>query len=161
MLSAIALHTVKPVFCGRKNHFATVCKIKINSVRIWKLKITIVTITYSITHEIGPFKSKGKRWFINLEMQLPKCESQYIKCQLDTGSTCNTISFLNGYEMKNTNVKLKLYDGTILSLKGQYEINCRYNDKSLDLLFQIVEDSLTPLLSAEACEQLDLLQLIV
>jgi len=59
--------------------------------------------------------------------------------------------------MKNTNVKLKLYDGTILSPKGQCEIYCRY-DKSLDLLFQIVEDFLMPLLSAKACEQLDLLQ---
>ena len=42
---------------------------------------------------------------------------------------------------------------------GKVKFDCRYKDKSQMLLFQVVEDSLTPLLSAEACEQLDLLQI--
>ena len=154
--------------CGRKNHFATVCKTKGNAVKtlIAENDSDDTFYSYHVTHEIGSIKSKGKCWFVNLEMQLPNCETQRIDCQLDTGSTCNTISFQdfcklspNGDEMTSTNVKLKLYDGTILTPKGQCEINCRYNEKSHALLFQIVEDFLTPLLSAEACEQLDLLQI--
>ena len=39
--------------------------------------------------------------------------------------------------------------------RGQSEIQCRYKDKLLNL----VEDPLVPLLSAEACEQLGLLQI--
>ena len=154
--------------CRRKNHFATVCKTKIKSVKNLDAVSDneITDELYSLTHEIGTVTSNGKRWFVPVEMKLPKFESQHIDCQLDTGSTCNTISFQdfcklcpNGSELKNSNVKLKLYDGTILSPQGQCEINCCYKDKSFNLMFQIVKDSLTPLLSADACERLGLLQI--
>ena len=97
---------------------------------------------------------------------MPNCESQLVKCQLDTGSTCNTISYadfckicFDESKLNSSNVKLKLYDGTILTPRGQSEIQCRYKDKLFNLLFQVVEDPLVPLLSAEACEQLGLLQI--
>ena len=48
---------------------------------------------------------------------------------------------------------------TILTPRGQSEIQRRYKDKLFNLLFQVVEDPLVPLLSAEACEQLRLLQI--
>ena len=90
-----------------------------------------------------------------------------VKCQLDTGSTNNTISdqdfckiCSDESKLKDYNVKLKLYDGTILTPRGQNKTQGRYKDKSLDLLFQVVEGPLVPLLSAEACEQLGLLQMI-
>ena len=101
-------------------------------------------------------------------MNMPNCESQLVKCQLDTGSTCNTISYtdfckicFDESKLESSNVKLKLYDGTILTPRGQSEIQCRYEDKLLNLLFQVVEDSLVPLLSAEACEQLVLLCVMI
>ena len=85
---------------------------------------------------------------------------------MDAGSTCNTISYadfckicFDESKLKSSNIKLKLYDGTILTPRGQSEIQCRYKDKLLNLLFQVVEDPLVPLLSAEACEQLGLLQI--
>ena len=30
---------------------------------------------FSLTHEIGAVSSKGKRWFVTLEMKMPNCES--------------------------------------------------------------------------------------
>ena len=91
---------------------------------------------FSLTHEIGAVNSKAKRWFVTLEMKMPNCESQLLKCQLDTGSTCNTISYtdfckicFDENKLKSSNVKLKLYDGTILTPRGQSEIQCRYKDK--------------------------------
>ena len=98
-------------------------------------------------------------------MEMPNCKSQLVKCQLDTGSTCNTISYTDfckiSFESKleSSNVKLKLYDGTILTPRGQSETQCRYKDKLLNLLFQFVEDPLVPLLSTEACEQLGMSQI--
>ena len=93
-------------------------------------------------------------------MNMPNCKSQ------DIGSTCNTISYtdfckicFDESKLESSNVKLKLYDGTILTPRGQSEIQCRYKDKLLNLLFLVVEDPLVPLLSAEACEQLGLLQI--
>ena len=75
---------------------------------------------FSLTHEIGTVSSKGKRWFVTLEMEMTNCESQLVKCQLDTGSTCNTISYtdfckicFDESKLENSNVKLKLYDGSL------------------------------------------------
>ena len=121
---------------------------------------------FSLTQEIGTVNSKGKRWFVTLEMKMPNCESQLVKCQLDTGSTCNTIFYTDfckicfaKSKLESSNVKLKLYDGTILTPRRQSEIQCWCKNRLLNLLFQVVEDPLVPLLSAEACEQLGLLQI--
>ena len=165
MLSANVQHMAKFCYkCNRKNHFANVCKTKA------KLSVKSLDAVcndtehseigklFSLTHEIGTVSSKGNRWFVTLEIKMPNCESQLVKCQLDTGSTCNTISYtvfckicFDESKWESSNVKLKLYDSTILTPRGQSEIQCRYKDKILNLLFQIVEDPLVPLLSAEAC----------
>ena len=158
--------------CNKKNHFANVCKTKVKSA-VKCLRTSSDNDVHSetddlfcLTHDIGSINSKGKRWFVTIEMQIPNHEPQLVKCQLDTGSTCNTISYQDfckicsdESKLKDSNVKLKLYDGTILTPRGQNKIQCRYKDKSLDLLFQVVEGPLVPLLSAEACEQLGLLQM--
>ena len=158
--------------CNKKNHFANVCKTKANlSVKSLDAvcndtEYSEIGKLFSLTHEIGAVSSKGNRWFVTLEMKMPNCESQLVKCHLDAGSTCNTISYTNfckicfdENKLESSNVKLKLYDGTILTPRGQSEIPCWYKDKLLNLLFQVVEDPLVPLLSAEACEQLGLLQI--
>ena len=62
---------------------------------------------FSLTHEIGAVSSKGKRWFVTLEMKMPNCESQLVKCQLDTGSTCNTISYADFFKICFDESKLK------------------------------------------------------
>ena len=84
---------------------------------------------------------------------------------MDTGTTCNTIFYtdfckicVDESKLESSIVKLKLYDATILTPRGQSEIQYCYKDKLLNLLFQVVEDPLVPLLSAEACKQLGLLQ---
>ena len=158
--------------CNKKNHFANVCKTKVKSA-VKCLRTSSDNDVHSetddlfcLTHDIGSINSKGKRWFVTIVMLIPNHEPQLVKCQLDTGSTCNTISYQDfckicsdERKLKDSNVKLKLYDGTILQPRGQNKIQCRYKDKSLDLLFQVVEGPLVPLLSAEACEQLGLLQM--
>ena len=99
-------------------------------------------------------------------MQIPNHKPQLVKCQFDTGSMCNTISYQDfcnicpdQSKLKDSNVKLKLYDGTISMPRGQNEISSQYKDKLLDLIFEFVQGPLVPLLSAEACEQLGVLQM--
>ena len=67
--------------------------------------------------KLALLSSKGKRWFVTFEMEMPNCESQLVECQLDTGSTCNTISSadfckicFDESKLESSNVKLKLYD---------------------------------------------------
>ena len=158
--------------CNKKNHFANVCKTKVKSA-VKCLKTSSDNDVHSetddlfcLTHDIGLINSKGKRWFVTIEMQVPNHEPQLVKCQLDTSSTCNTISnqdfckiCSDESKLKDSNVKLKLYNGAILTPRGQNKTYCRYKDSSLDLLFQVLEGPLVPLKSAEACEQLGLLQM--
>ena len=121
----------------KKNHFGNVCKTKANlSVKSLDAvcndtEYSEIGKLFSLTHEIGAVSSKGKRWFVTLEVKMPNCESQLVKCQLDTGSTCNTISYadfckicFDESKLNSSNVKLKLYDGTILTPRGQSEIQC-------------------------------------
>ena len=89
---------------------------------------------FSLTHEIGAVGSKGKRWFVTLEMKMPNCESQLVKCQLDTGSTCNTISYADFFKicfdeskLKSSNVKLKLYDGTTHEDRVKFNVDTKIN----------------------------------
>ena len=84
---------------------------------------------------------------------------------MDTGPTCNTLSYqdsgsiyVGGSELKDSNVKLKLHYETILKPRGQSKIFCQHKNKSMNLIFQVVENYVTPLLSAEAYKQLGLLQ---
>lgn len=90
-----------------------------------------------------------------------------IKCQIDTGSTCNLMSFRelcsiaqNGNpKMKKSNAKLKLYDGSNLEPIGKATISCTRNGKTYDLEFQIVDVEQHSLISAETCEKINIIKL--
>jgi len=58
-------------------------------------------------------------------------------------------------------VKLKTYDGSIIIPRGEIKLQCRYEDKSCELNFQVLDSDLTPLLSAYSCLKLGLLTLNV
>ena len=82
-------------------------------------------------------------------------------CQLDTGSTCNVISYTDLVQLLQdgnpplnvTKSKLKLFDGTFMQPVGVVR-----RGKQYDLQFQVVESRNKPLLSAETCAQLGLLK---
>ena len=117
--------------CNKKNHFANVCKTKVKSAVKCLRTLSDNDVhsetdnLFCLTRDIGSINSKGKRWFVTIEMQIPNHEPQLVKCQLDTGSTCNTISYQDfckicsdESKLKDSNVKLKLYVGTILTPRG-------------------------------------------
>ena len=118
--------------CNKKNHFANVCKTKVKSA-VKCLRTSSANDVhfetddlFCLTHDIGSINTKEKRWFMTIKMQIPNHEPQLVQCQLDTGSTCNTISYqdfckicTDESKLKDSNVKLKLYDGTILTPRSQ------------------------------------------
>ena len=68
---------------------------------------------------------------MELETTLPESTTQLIRCQLDSGYTCNTISYKEFCKLNpekgaliDPNIKLKLYDGTVMKPRGQSEIQC-------------------------------------
>ena len=61
----------------------------------------------------------NKQWFINLRLRVNDCPQCEVKCQLDCGSTCNTMGYAqycklgrsNAPKLENSHVKLRVYDG--------------------------------------------------
>uniref|UniRef100_A0A803JLC0 Gypsy retrotransposon integrase-like protein 1 n=1 Tax=Xenopus tropicalis TaxID=8364 RepID=A0A803JLC0_XENTR len=59
--------------------------------------------------------------------------------------------------LQKSHVKLKWYNDTYMIPRGQCTLNCTYKGKAYRLLFQVVEGTHKPLLSADTCKKLGLL----
>ena len=102
---------------------------------------------------------------MNLKLSANNQRYSNVKCQLDRGSTCNTIGYAqfrrlarsSSPKLHPSDVKLRVYNGSIIKPVGKAQINCAYNGKSYNLTFQVLNNNVTPLLSAETCTCLGLL----
>lgn len=123
----------------------------------------------SVYKVVGSSKtsSSKKQWFTKLDISI-KGQSVTFKCQLDSGSTSNIMN-LTDYDkivcdqapkLKPSCLKLKCYNGDLLKPIGQQNLKCAVNGKIYKLLFQIVKNKTyqKPILSAETCEKLGLLE---
>ncbi|KAL3843030.1 hypothetical protein ACJMK2_020987, partial [Sinanodonta woodiana] len=115
--------------CKKKNHFAKVC------LQSSTPKVNIVEETDSSSDEsIYTLNAlTDKQWFVNVTMSMPNTtNNKSIKCQIDTGASCNVISTSvlsriakqKKLRMVPTKTKLKLYDGSTLLPVGKCVIKC-------------------------------------
>ncbi|KAL3890159.1 hypothetical protein ACJMK2_002451, partial [Sinanodonta woodiana] len=131
--------------CKKKNHFAKVC------FQSSTPKVNIVEETDSSSDEsIYTLNAlTDKQWFVNVTMSMPNTpNNKSIKCQIDTGASCNVISTSvlsriakqKKPRMVPTKTKLKLYDGSTLLPVGKFVIKCTVGRvKKNNLEFQVVE----------------------
>ena len=88
-----------------------------------------------------------------------------VQCQLDTGATCNVMSFDKLCEIKQsgkpamqpTTSKLRLYEGSLVQALGECDLQCKYKVNQHLLNFKIISGSQQPLLSAETCTGMGLI----
>ena len=91
---------------------------------------------------------------------------EQLVCQLDTGATCNVIShrcvvqvLQNGDPpLRKSNSHLRLFDGTLILPVEEVTLKVERKGNRRDLRFQVVNNTNKSLLSAETCEQLELLE---
>ena len=108
--------------------------------------------------------SETTKFFTKLHV-LDETGSPTIECQLDTGATCNIITFddlcnikLHGDPLlEPTTAKLKLYDGTIMAVLGEYNLQCSHKGEPHRLNFKIIPGNQKPLLSGETCSKMGLI----
>ena len=87
-------------------------------------------------------------------------------CQLDTGASCNVISYRdlsillqNGAPtLDQSSVELKMYDGSIMKPLRETRLTAEHGGNCHTLKFQVVDSLKKPLLSAESCELMGLLE---
>lgn len=125
-----------------------------------------------ISH-VNCIQANQSKWFINLKLTPHNAKSfnhnshHTLKCQLDTGSTVNVIGFRDLQRLLQdgnpalmpSNATLKLYDGTLIKPKGECDLKTVHEGHKHILRFQVMETSHIPLLSAETCQKLNLLQI--
>ena len=114
---------------------------------------------------MGAVKSTGKKWFATLDLNIECMPARSVTCQMDCGSTCNILSFMEyckiaqdgNPDLQKSNAKLRLYDGSMMVPMGTCTLHCIHEGKNYELDFQVVNVDQKPLLSATTCEQLGLL----
>ena len=157
--------------CKKMNHFAKVCQTKKEKVHVaeeaeaeeygYESEESLLKI-----EEITAIKGSGKQLTASITFLIEEMYKEQLVCQLDTGATCNVISHRNLVQLLQngeppllkSNAQLKLFDGTLMQPVGEIMLTAERKGKRLDLIFQVVESSNKPLLSAETCEQLGLLK---
>ena len=89
-----------------------------------------------------------------------------LKCQLDTGATCNVISYRDlsiikqdgDPQMESSKTKVKLFDGSMMKSLGEVSLQVIHGGQPQVLKFQVVSGTNKSLLSTETCQKLGLLK---
>ena len=162
--------------CGKKNHFASAClssKQNTRDIRAVDESDDVPSDEDPIFHieEVSSVKDQGRQLFANLNFpnDSHRLGTQLV-CQLDTGATCNVISYddvsrieqTGNPRLRSSNVKLRLFDGSLMKPLGTKTLKVENNNSKTsvveDLTFQVIKTQNKPLLSAETCQRLGLIK---
>ncbi|UYV64550.1 K02A2.6-like [Cordylochernes scorpioides] len=151
--------------CNKKNHWAKVCKSRMRTVQSLESQNSNdeQEDCYSLEYvsEISARKLMTK-----LELELNGYKESII-CQIDTGATVNVLNFTDlckimqdgNPSLKPSYIKLRCYGGEILKPRGQIKINCSHQSKQHPIVFQVIDHWEKPILSAETCQKLNLIEI--
>ena len=157
-------------YCQKWHHFASVCMTKkkgvVNFVQESQDSSDSEESVLKVEN-VSSVESCGNRWFAKLTFYCEhnKLETK-LKCQLDTGATCNVISYRDlsiikqdgNPQIKSSKTKLKLFDGSLMKSLGEVNLQVIHGGQPQVLKFQVVSGTNEPLLSAETCQKLGLLK---
>ncbi|UYV68175.1 K02A2.6-like, partial [Cordylochernes scorpioides] len=151
--------------CNKKNHWAKVCKSRMRTVQSLESQNSNdeQEDCYSLEYvsEISARKLMTKS-----ELELNGYKESII-CQIDTGATVNVLNFADlckimqdgNPSLKPSHIKLRCYGGEILKPRGQIKINCSHQSKQHPIVFQVIDHWEKPILSAETCQKLNLIEI--
>ena len=166
--------------CGLANHFAKKCRTKETRQPRTGKRLHLVEIEDDtedefaidmVTHEIGSLNTKSNddvatQLFVTMMVN----DSANIKFQLDCGATCNLLP-LKDYArvmgdpddlyIEKSKAKLTMYNGAVMYPVGKCKLKCTRDGSSHVLEFQVVDGEVRPLLSAELCQRLNFLKVLV
>ena len=141
--------------CGKANHFQTVCNAGtqrgIKSSYVHQLESSDDEDALAL-EEVGSLNihNGGKKLTLPLDMVLNGKQQGRVECLIDTGSTCNVLSYRQVCELENTGQPI------IAPSKSTYTYTCRYGNKQ-HVTFKIVDVEHMPLLSSKTSIDMGLL----
>ena len=153
-------------YCQKWHHFASVCMAKNKS------EVNLVQESHESSdseesvlkvEDISSIESCGNRWLATLSFYCEHYKHETkLKCQLDTGATCNVLSYRDlsiikqegNPPMESSRTKLKLFDGPLMKPLGEVNLRVIHGGQVQVFKFQVVGGTNKPLLSADTCQKL-------
>jgi hypothetical protein len=165
--------------CGKFNHYKSMCwqrTRKLHQVdeddqeRDDEIEYTDDSDEAFLVEPIGKvsLEDNKKKIFVDLQIQDEEGIGEInVSCQVDTGAYSNIMSYrqlcvIDQTEcptLEKSKTQLRLYNGSLMPVKGERELTCRMNDQQWQLRFKIVEAEQRPLLSSETSFAMGLLKL--
>ena len=124
-----------------------------------------------VTHKIGSLNTKSNDEVASqLSVTMMVNNNANVKFQLDCGATCNLLP-LKDYArvmgdpedlyIEKSKAKLTMYNGAVMYPVGKCKLKCTRDGSSHVLELQVVDGDVRPLLSAESCQRLNFLKVLV
>ena len=166
--------------CGLANHFAKKCRTKETEQPRTGKRLHLVEIEDDtedefaidkVTHKIGSLNTKSNddvatQLFVTMTVN----DNANIKFQLECEASCNLLP-LKDYArvigdpddlyIDKSKAKLTMYNGAVMYPVGKCKLKCTRDGSSHVLEFQVVDGDVRPLLSAEWCQKLNFLKVLV
>lgn len=155
--------------CQSKGHYSRVCvKSRSKEGKVYTIQSTDEDsqnssyLVLKINDESEGVLKSDLQFCINKAQQIYK----NVKCQLDTGATCNVIGLDtlcdiledNNPMMTSTTTRLRAYGGNIIIPVGEISLQVRSKNEEFELKFMITSYDHIPLISSKACELLKLIK---
>ena len=117
--------------------------------------------------DVSSVESCGNRWLAMFSFYCEHKLKTKLKCQLDTGATCNVLSYRDlsiikqdgNHQMESSKTKLKFFYGSLMKPLGEVNLQVTHSEQAQVLKFQVVSGTNKRLLFAETCQKLGLLKL--
>ena len=154
-------------FCSKKNHFSNVCmqkkgnikKVESNSDGEEPVHSENEDDVYELKNDIPK-----RRLFVNLPISM-KGNRKILKCQLDSGATCNVIGYdelkelVGKPNLLTSHTRLTFYGGSSQISLGKIALHILWGNKRRRMIFEVIKTSHSPLLGAQDCLKLGLISL--
>lgn len=146
--------------CGKKNHFAAVCR---SAAEVAPVDTESIGVDALFIGAIGRARARPKDTGWRTALRLG---GQTVTFKLDTGAEANVLpqsvanSLTTAGEMRKTDTVLVAYGGSRIKPKGILTFQVHSKDRQAHLQFYVTDSSDTPILGREACVQLNLVKKI-
>ncbi|XP_041461547.1 uncharacterized protein K02A2.6-like [Lytechinus variegatus] len=148
--------------CSKQNHFQNVCKAKMQRgmkpSSVYQLDSSDDEDALTV-EEVGTLNihDGGKKLTLPLDVKINEHQQGKLECLIDTGSTCNVLSYRQVCELENSGQpcidpsksRIRLLNRSIIPVLGEKTYTCHYGTKQHDITFKIVDVEHIPLLSSK------------
>ncbi|KAG5898858.1 hypothetical protein JTB14_003252 [Gonioctena quinquepunctata] len=146
--------------CGKLNHFIVACRSDMRQVREVSQQETRPAdeddqLFVCSVVKVGEVKKDNS----SVWMETVKLNGREINCKVDTGSEVNIIprqvyNQLTMGKLTKSSIVLEAYGGAKLNPIGIVKLNCRIEDKSLELDFLVLDLNVKPIIGLPSCYDL-------